>query len=304
MPTAGGDRQRGGWYDVVSRVLKPGQKYHRFAWHDRKAWWQQEQGILAYMILAGTRKNPEYLKFARESAAFYNTWFLDHDSGGVYFNVLANGLPYLQGTERKKGSHSMSGYHSFELAYLAAVYSNLLLTKQPMDFYFKPAPGALADGILRVAPDLLPQGSIKIDSVTVDGAAYDKFDADGLTVTIPESKQPVAIKVRIVPTTGLDHFSVNLSMSGKTAKLTLSGDLDSRAVPAFRVTLNEAIANKPDKLVIDATGLATISEPGARALVFARQKMDMDEQIEVTGANTDVREILDDDEFAEEIVYK
>ena len=37
----------------------------------------------------------------------------------VYFNVLANGMPYLLGTERLKGSHSMAGYHSFELCYLA-----------------------------------------------------------------------------------------------------------------------------------------------------------------------------------------
>ena len=34
----------------------------------------------------------------------------------------------------------MSGYHSTELCYLAAVYTNLLITKQPLDFYFKPQP--------------------------------------------------------------------------------------------------------------------------------------------------------------------
>ena len=43
--------------------------------------------------------------------------------GAVYFNVLANGTPYLLGNERLKGSHSMSGYHSFELCYLAATES-------------------------------------------------------------------------------------------------------------------------------------------------------------------------------------
>jgi hypothetical protein len=70
--------------------------------------------------------------------------------------VLANGTPYLTGTERLKGSHSMSGYHSFELCYLAAVYTNLLIKKQPMDFYFKPQPGAFKDNVLRVQPDILP----------------------------------------------------------------------------------------------------------------------------------------------------
>ncbi len=33
--------------------LKPDGEHHRFVWHDRKAWWQQEQAILAYLILNG-----------------------------------------------------------------------------------------------------------------------------------------------------------------------------------------------------------------------------------------------------------
>jgi len=131
MPPVGSDLQRGGWYDVMERELAPDEEDHRHVWHDRKAWWQQEQAVLAFLILAGTLNKPEYLQLARESAAFYNAWFPDHDSGGVYFNVLANGLPYLLGNERMKGSHSMSGYHSFELCYLAATYTNLLITKQP-----------------------------------------------------------------------------------------------------------------------------------------------------------------------------
>ena len=65
----------------------------------------------------------------------------------------------------------MSGYHSFELCYLAAMYTNLLITKQPLDMHFKPKPGGFKDNILRVAPDMLPQGSIKIESVELDGKA-------------------------------------------------------------------------------------------------------------------------------------
>src|SRR5207237_7168320 len=124
MPAVGSDRQRGGWYDVVERARAPGQGAHRFVWHDRKAWWQQEQAILAYLILHGVLGGEAYQRHAREAQAFYNAWFLDHDDGGVYFNVLATGLPYLMGNERFKGSHSMSGYHSMELCYLATVYIN------------------------------------------------------------------------------------------------------------------------------------------------------------------------------------
>ncbi len=135
-----------------------------------------------------------------ESTSYYNAFFLDHGDGGIYFNTLANGLPYLLGNERLKGSHSMSGYHSMELCYLASTYTNLLITKEPMDFYFKPMVGGFKDNVLRVAPDLLPAGSIKIGSVEIDGVPYDDFDAEALTVTIPQSDKRVKIKVQIVPT--------------------------------------------------------------------------------------------------------
>lgn len=199
MPEVGMDKQRAGWYDVMERKLKPGEEFHRFAWHDRKAWWQQEQGILAYQILWGVLKKDKYLKLARESAAFYNAFYLDHNDGSVYFNVLNNGIPYLLGTERFKGSHSMSGYHSIELSYLAQVYTNLLSTGQPLDLHFKPHVNAFSDNLLRVQPDILPQGSIRISEVWVDGREWKSFDADKLTVSLPNVDHRPKIKVRVIP---------------------------------------------------------------------------------------------------------
>ncbi len=200
MPAVGGDQQRGGWYDVMERNRAPGEDLHRFAFHDRKAWWQQEQGILAYLILHGVLGDEEYLSLARDSSAFYNAFFLDHDDGAVYFNVLASGVPYLMGTERLKGSHSMSGYHSFELCYLAQVYTNLLITKQPLTLYFKPLPGGFKDNILRVSPDILPTNSIFISEVSIDDEPYHDFDAQGLTVKLPESKERLRVRVTVQPT--------------------------------------------------------------------------------------------------------
>ena len=117
----------------------------------------------------------------------------------MYFNVLANGIPFLIGHERLKGSHSMSGYHSTELCYLAAVYTNLLITRQPLDLHFKPQPGGFPRKTLRVSPDALPPGSIRIGEVWVDGEPYTSFDAEGLTVKSLDAKEPVRIKVRLVP---------------------------------------------------------------------------------------------------------
>ena len=56
----------------------------------------------------------------------------------------------------------------------------------------------------RIRPniDLLPPGSIRIDSVEIDGKPYDQFDAVALTVKLPEADHAVKVKVRMVPTSG------------------------------------------------------------------------------------------------------
>ncbi|MBT2405535.1 MULTISPECIES: AGE family epimerase/isomerase [unclassified Streptomyces] len=197
MPAVGADRQRGGWYDVVERLKAGQEEQFRFAWHDRKAWWQQEQAILAYLILHGTTGREEFATEARDAQSFYNAFFLDHDEGAVYFNTLASGLPYLLGVERLKGSHSMSMYHSAELCYLAAVYNNLLVNGKAMDFWFKPDPALVEDRLLRVSPDLLPAGSVRIESVEIDGERHTDYDSGALTVRLPETSGRVKVKVRL-----------------------------------------------------------------------------------------------------------
>ncbi|MGV3518866.1 STAS domain-containing protein [Luteitalea sp.] len=296
MPEHGMDKQRGGWYDVVARTMGEGEEWHRFAWHDRKAWWQQEQGILAYLIMFGLDKKPEHLRLARESTAFYNAWFLDHDAGGIYFNVLANGTPYLMGNERLKGSHSMAGYHSFELCYLAAVYTNLLITKQPLDLHFKPRPDA--DRTLRVAPDLLPAGSVRLESVSIDGKPYADFDADALTVQLPASDVALRVQVRLVPAEGMEHFGITVSGD----RMTLSGDLDDRAAPYFRVKLANLIAANPKGVTLDMQDLTVLSKAALRALAFERGKLATDATCTIEGASEAIRSLIDAEELGEEVV--
>jgi mannose/cellobiose epimerase-like protein (N-acyl-D-glucosamine 2-epimerase family) len=202
LPAVGSDRRRGGWYDVLERTRRPGEAWHRFAWHDRKAWWQQEQAILAFLLLAGTTGDREFLAEARNAATFYNTFFLDHDDGGVFFAVLADGMPYLIGSERLKGSHSMSMYHSAELCFLGAVYTNLLLHRRPLDLWFKPLPDGFADGVLRVQPDLLPPGSVELAEVEVDGRRHTDFDPVAMTVALPRRDTRVTVRARITPAGG------------------------------------------------------------------------------------------------------
>jgi len=199
MPDLGSDRQRGGWYDVLQRCLVGEENRHRFVWHDRKAWWQQEQAILAYLVLAGHTGDQDFLRHAREAESFYNAFFLDHDEGGVYFNVLASGIPYLLGTERLKGSHSMSMYHAAELCFLAAVYGRLLIRGEPLTLWFRPSPDGFPDRVLRVAPDVLPPGRVKLDRVEVDGRPYAGFDPDAMSVKLPDSTEPLTVQAHLAP---------------------------------------------------------------------------------------------------------
>ena len=299
MPAVGSDLQRGGWYDVVERTVGVGEEKHRFVWHDRKAWWQQEQAILAYLILAGSLDNPEYQKLAREAAAFYNTWFLDTEDGGIYFNVLANGIPYLaEGNERGKGSHSMSGYHSFELAYLATVYTNLLITKQPMNLYFKPKPQGFEDNLLRVAPDILPPGSINIGEVWINGQPYRDFDAENLTIKLPSTQDELKVRVRIVPTQVLFDATI-LSITEEMVKISLKGIMDVNAIGHFQAILEKVGPQPVKRLLLLSNELKHISSAGMRSLVFAKQKLGSAVDIYFVGAPESVTNSIKMSAFCE-----
>ena len=299
MPAAGGDPQRGGWYDVVERQLNPNEKFHRFAWRDRKAWWQQEQAILAYLILGGVFGDDIYRKYARESAAFYNAWFLDVEMGGVYFNVLANGHPYELGTERGKGSHSMAGYHSFELAYLAATYTNLLLIKEPLDLFFRPKAGGFPDGVLRVSPDILPQGSVRIDEVWIDGVLHHDFDAAALTVKLPPGVDGAKVQVRLVPAPA--KFAASLDrLEKRIAGISLSGELAPEALRYLEETVDRALAAGAVGLDFEVGELKTISGSALRYLLLLKQRLGGDFSLTFSGAGAEIAERLADFELTDE----
>jgi mannose/cellobiose epimerase-like protein (N-acyl-D-glucosamine 2-epimerase family) len=286
MPAVGSDQQRGGWYDTVERLLKPGQKWHRFVWHDRKAWWQQEQAILGYFILAGSLGDERYLRLGREAASFYNAMFLDHEDGGVYFNVLANGRPYVVGNERLKGNHSMSGYHSTELCYLAAVYTNLLIREQPMELHFKPKASSFPDGILRVAPDLLPPGRVKLSNVWIDGKPYADFDKEKLTVRLPEGKE-VRVRVRLMSAMSeLDsHYE---HRDDGEYRLTLIGAITAKRVDHLRTELNRALLAEA-RIVLMVTELDSLCEDALNEFLFFRSKVRLDQEVVIVGANEKVK---------------
>ena len=191
MNEAGIDQLRGGCFDAVERNPVAGMPID-FTWGNTKDFWQQEQAILAYLIVYGTSKDKEHLQLAREMMSFWNQWFLDHDNRGVFFRTTDNGMPVLSGAYSQKAGHSVAGYHSFELNYLAHTYlrvyvrphgtscttkghQNFPVIDQNFCLYFRPD-AECPHTTLNVLPDFLPPRSVRIRRISVGGIPRENFD--------------------------------------------------------------------------------------------------------------------------------
>ena len=94
-----------------------------------------------------------------------------------------------------------------------------------------------------------------------------------------------------------------MSITDRTATITLVGDLDARAIPFFRGNLEKVIAANPETLVVDVKGLQTIASSAARALIFAKQKLSIEDDVVIVGANEAVKALLNQDEFSESVEF-
>ncbi|MFT3785856.1 MAG: AGE family epimerase/isomerase [Tepidisphaeraceae bacterium] len=173
MTGLGIDQIRGGCFDAVERNPSNGMPV-QFSWGNTKDFWQQEQAILAYLILHGYTGDADYLTHSRDMCAFWNLFFLDREHRSMYFRVNDNGLPVLSGQYGKKGGHSdAAGYHVFELNYLAHVYTRAYVapgtgSDPTFCIYFKPDRYTELRSI-NVLPDFIAPDRVRIAQVTING---------------------------------------------------------------------------------------------------------------------------------------
>jgi mannose/cellobiose epimerase-like protein (N-acyl-D-glucosamine 2-epimerase family) len=176
MADFGLDALRGGCFDAVERVPQNGMPIE-FTWGTTKDFWQQEQGILAYLIPHGNTTQDAsrglYLELAREMMAFWNIYFLDRENQGIFFRVTENGLPVVLDGYANKASHSIAGYHAFELNFLAHIYLRSFVERpkpahQRFTLYFHPAADSQAESI-NVLPDFFRPGTMTLSAVMVNG---------------------------------------------------------------------------------------------------------------------------------------
>src|SRR5262249_18253347 len=138
-----------------------------------------------------------------ESIAFWNIFFLDRDRQGIFFRTTENGLPFIQGNYANKGGHSVSGYHAFELNYLAHLYTRSYVVSDVRDdsnfcLYFRILPPCEQESI-NVLPDFFPPGLLRIVSIRVNGAErtveLKPANADDFQIAIPVSDREIELQV-------------------------------------------------------------------------------------------------------------
>jgi mannose/cellobiose epimerase-like protein (N-acyl-D-glucosamine 2-epimerase family) len=204
MAEYGIDQLRSGCFDAVERTSQNGMP-NEFTWGNTKDFWQQEQAILAYLILHGYTRDQEYLQLARETSAFWNLFFLDHDNQGLFFRVTESGLPYIQGNYGNKEGHS-TGYHAFELNFLAHIYIRTYVLKEKGcddDFclYFKPDRQS-GQRSINVLPDFFKPGDLEVVGISVNGIRRSSVDADNFQIPLSESELGSEVAVTFCPKLG------------------------------------------------------------------------------------------------------
>ena len=87
-------------------------------------------------------------------------------------------------------------------------------------------------------------------------------------------------------------FKSAYELVNSVAKITLSGELDAAAAPAFRSDVEKAVAARVKALAVVMKDLEYMSSAGLRVLVFARQKMGTQAEIYMIGLQENVLETL------------
>lgn len=201
LAVTGIDQFRGGCFDAVERHPPAGSPV-QFAWMNTKDFWQQEQALLAFLVLYGATADKAYLGLARETSFFWNLFHLDHQNNGIFFRVNDNGLPIIRGQYGQKGGHSVSGYHAFELNFLAHIYIRTYLANMYQEnfcLFFRPDKDAQWQRSINVLPDFFAPNDVEIAAITVNGRNRPNFDRNQFQVPLEEDEFGGTVVVEFRP---------------------------------------------------------------------------------------------------------
>ena len=173
-----------GGYDAVH-----GGPFHEVDWATGqvtsrdKVYWVLEQGVTAGLLAHhhAAEGDTSALQMADESLDFYMTHLVDPAHGETWSQTSEDGSLV---TVEAKGDAFKAAYHSIELGYYTYLYGNLLLQDRPVTLHYSFE--ASADPFdLPLTPLALPDGTLVIDSVTLDGQPHDAFVAETPSLHVP-----------------------------------------------------------------------------------------------------------------------
>jgi len=145
--------------------------------------WQIEQAITSglsnWYIADNQADRDKFLKMADRSLQFFSKYVIDHTNGGTFKMNNLNGTP----TDGVKSNFYNVEYHSTETFYFTYLYGNLMLHRRPVALYYKVA-AATAGRTIQLTPVAIDDASIRIQSVTLDGAPLDTFSPTTREVTL------------------------------------------------------------------------------------------------------------------------
>ena len=185
-----------------------------------------------------------------------------------------------------------------------SIYTNLLIIKEPMDFYFKPQPGGFPDNILRVAPDILPEGAVYIKQVWIDGFPHKDFDAKGLTIKLPADYDNKKVRVRLYPSK-IDFEAALLESSNGTVKVDLSGTFEGPvALDELEDEFDRPEIQQAQNLILQMKDLNSISPKSLRYLASYVTKKNRENDkfnISAEGAKPEVKKALEQSQLSDQI---
>jgi anti-anti-sigma factor len=98
-------------------------------------------------------------------------------------------------------------------------------------------------------------------------------------------------------------FTAALTQQGRTAVITMVGDMDEPGAALFHDKIEAASTGDLDELVLDMSGLESISSAGLRGLTFCRQKMGDDVRIVLVSPGEAVRQSIEQADLQQSVAF-
>lgn len=177
------DPSRGCWFDVIER--KPPNTPQDTS---SVTFWIQSYGLFLQLHLYNITGEKKYLNSYQKMASFWDNYFTDKKSGGIFLSVSPSGVP----VNSNKAIPWKASYHEMENALLNYLYLNLYVNRKPATLYFHIRNSSQG---MKHFVSIAENPSVQITGVKINGNSWKSFNAAERSVILPEGKD---LKMEII----------------------------------------------------------------------------------------------------------